>query len=622
MLRREFPRALLVSAAGVAFTAQPARASPSGSSVYERTAAEVKAGVMPADTRYPPLHVLRYGANAAAGVTDMTAAFRAALQVAAVDGGSVFAPAQSYRISAPLVLSPGVTLCGDGPDATTLEHHIDSAGAVAVTLGNSNTELSSGCGLRNLCIRMHVANTAAIMLRATVGAWVENVQLLGDGHDFSYTGCVICGGSSVGGFFNVLQNVYAEHFHVGFQFTDLGVPATNQIFINCSAFGDYGYGDRTSVGVQFTATARPNSGDSGESSIWLGGDFESCATGVSLSARTEYTQWFGARFESNGIDVDFGTNTSGTARNAFFGPANSFNTRGSLRPDNGYYLGPYCSGIHISRGAGDVGTNIAIGNSAHTLGSISTGSNNVALGVGALAGQMTGQRCVAVGNATLTAATAGDNTAIGHGAGITLSGGTQNTFHGANAGSSLTTGSCNTAVGHNAQCGTSGDGNLAIGCNAGTAASPHTLSASHQAVFGDSSLANAYIQVPWTTAADRRDARDVVPLVRCLDFVSNLQPVSFQVHHRNHDSGTPGGDESLAAARHAGLLAQDVGDALRKHGFDPRLVVDASEPDKLGLTYERLIPFLTGAVTDLARELRSLRVDFEHLARASRPDGA
>jgi len=422
-----------------------------------------------------------------------------------------------------------------------------------------------------------------VRLRATIGASVENVQLLGDGHTFSYTGCLIQGGSSVGCFFNVLQNVYAEHFNVGFQFTDLGTPATNQTFVNCSAFGDYGYGNKTSVGVLFTAAKAPNSGVSGESSLWLGGDFENCGTGVALSGRTEYTQWFGARFEANGIDVDFGTNTTGTARNAFYGPTNSFNFIGSLRPDNGYYLGPLCSGVHISRGASAHASNIAIGDSANTLGSITSGTDNVAVGVGALPALKTGQHCVAIGNS---------------------------------AGGSLDRGSRNTAVGYNAQCGSSGDGNIAIGFNAGTRSSPHELAGSRQAVFGDSSLANAYIQVPWTVVADRRDATDVSALRGCLSVVCALRPVSFRMDDRRRDDRAAAADASRSAQPHAGLLAQEVAGALREHGFDPGLVVDATDPDKLGLTYERLIPLLVGAVGELTLQVRSLSGELDKLHRS------
>src|SRR6202035_1703251 len=104
-----------------------------------------------------------------------------------------------------------------------------------------------------------------------------------------------------------------------------------------------------------------------------------------------------ARFEGNAMDVDFGTNTSGTARNSFYGPTNSFKFTGSLRPDDAYYLGPYCSGVHISRGAGGPGSNIAIGNSALTLAKIATGGNNVALGVSACSWLTSGSNHTVIG---------------------------------------------------------------------------------------------------------------------------------------------------------------------------------------------------------------------------------
>jgi hypothetical protein len=69
------------------------------------------------------------------------------------------------------------------------------------------------------------------------------------------------------------------------------------------------------------------------------------------------------------------------------------------------------------------------------------------------------------------------------------------------------------------------------------------------------------------------------------------------------------------APAHAGLIAQDVASALRQSGLDPGLVVDASDPDKLGLTCERLIPFLAGAIADLKSQVRALTHDLERLRR-------
>jgi hypothetical protein len=235
-----------------------------------------------------------------------------------------------------------------------------------------------------------------------------------------------------------------------------------------------------------------------------------------------------------------------------------------------------------------------------------------------LAEQKTGEHCVAVGNSALAATSASDNTAVGQSAGVAVSSGAQNTLHGASAGNALTSGSRNTALGCNAQCGISGDGNIAIGFNAGTASSPHVLSGSHQAVFGDSSLANAYLQVPWTTAADRRDTTEVTPLGSCLDAVCALRPVSLRTIDR-HPVAEAADSAHKHRQLHAGFIAQDVASALREHGFDPDLVVDASDPERLGLTYAQLIPFLASGIADLASQLRSLRNELDTLRSARKP---
>lgn len=57
-----------------------------GQLLYPRTAAEIAAGVTPANYAYPPLTVNRYGSNAVPGTTDMTAAVNAAIAVANATG--------------------------------------------------------------------------------------------------------------------------------------------------------------------------------------------------------------------------------------------------------------------------------------------------------------------------------------------------------------------------------------------------------------------------------------------------------------------------------------------------------------------------------------------------------
>jgi hypothetical protein len=64
-----------------------------------RTPAEIAAGVMPANYSYPPNHVLRYGTITNPGVTDMTTAIQACIDVAAHGPGQVIFDPGNYLIT-------------------------------------------------------------------------------------------------------------------------------------------------------------------------------------------------------------------------------------------------------------------------------------------------------------------------------------------------------------------------------------------------------------------------------------------------------------------------------------------------------------------------------------------
>jgi hypothetical protein len=471
------------------------------------TAAEIAAGVTPVNYGYPPMYADRYGANTVPGTTDRTVPIQNALAVATVYGGTAHFSGKN-KITAGLVIPAGVVLQGDGGasgNATTLEHWITATNSVAVTLGTSDTGLSYYPGLRDVSVNMHVANTTGILLRSTCGADLENVMVNGDGVIFTYTGVIIQGGTGgFSNFFNVLKNVYCAHIHKGFQFTDAGTFSTISTFINCSAFGDVA-SDPTSIGVEFIDNGN---GPNGLNSVFIGGNIEDCGTGVKFANNTQGTSWFGQRFEANGVDIDWGNNTV-TGLNTFFGYGHSYTTTGS-RFDNGIIYGQNFNNIYISSGLNYVPRNIAIGLSA--LGAVTGGSGaNVAVGQEALLGLLTATQNTAIGDSALKATTANNNTAVGTGALIVDTTGAQNTAVGAGAGSSMTTGADCTAVGYNAQSGSTGNNNLALGYNAGTASSPHTIAAaeSNRIVIGDSNISNMYSQVDLTVVSDERDKRDI-----------------------------------------------------------------------------------------------------------------
>jgi hypothetical protein len=104
--------------------------------------------------------------------------------------------------------------------------------------------------------------------------------------------------------------------------------------------------------------------------------------------------------------------------------------------------------IPISRGAGSITSNIAIGSNALNANTTGTnnislglnaldingiGSNNTAIGVNSLGANINGNNNVAIGSNALTLSTVGNNIAIGAGAGSTATTGTNNCFLGNNA---------------------------------------------------------------------------------------------------------------------------------------------------------------------------------------------
>jgi hypothetical protein len=129
--------------------------------------------------------------------------------------------------------------------------------------------------------------------------------------------------------------------------------------------------------------------------------------------------------------------------------------------------------------------NVVVGSNAGKA--ISSGGSHTALGNAALKTMATGTNCTAVGASALELCTGNGNTAVGSGAGDAVSSATNNTLIGTNAGGAITTAPDNVAVGVNAlstlSTGTgkntaigedallncTGNTNVAIGFNVGSA---------------------------------------------------------------------------------------------------------------------------------------------------------
>jgi hypothetical protein len=229
------------------------------------------------------------------------------------------------------------------------------------------------------------------------------------------------------------------------------------------------------------------------------------------------------------------------------------------------------------------GDNVAIGYQA--MGSATIGENSIAIGSNALCNG--GGDCnIAVGFLTMVSAqsTARANMAIGHGAGLNISSGVGNI-----------------GIGYQALlCTTTGRNNVEIGANNFAIAQyepPFVITNQcNRVVMGSTATTNAYIQVGWTQVSDIRDKTEVTALPVGLDFITQLEPISYRFKESRE------GDEAVGPTRY-GFSAQQV---LEAEGENP-VVVDTEDLDKLKITDANLIPILVQAIKDLKAEVDELK---------------
>ena len=234
------------------------------------------------------------------GVADDTEAFRkAAASPALAKGGVMHVPPGNCLISSTIAPPNFVVIQGENVRASVITCSV--ASVPCFRFGTSDSVFNNGGGARDLQINLTNKTSIGIKLNATVNAEIRNVRVEG------YTGvidstrtniCVDIDGRNVSSFFNLIQNVQAAHCHQGFVVRSTGTTgATQQVFINASAFTDYPHGDTTGIGFNFI--------DAGDSSVIIGGDAEGNSIGLWLQggANTASVNSFGLRFEANKYDI-------------------------------------------------------------------------------------------------------------------------------------------------------------------------------------------------------------------------------------------------------------------------------------------------------------------------------
>jgi len=238
------------------------------------------------------------------------------------------------------------------------------------------------------------------------------------------------------------------------------------------------------------------------------------------------------------------------------------------------------------------------------------GTYNVATGFQALYNNNTGGYNVATGAYAMEAITTGD----------------RNSAYGARALSSFTSGSFNTAFGFHAlylegsSC--TGSDNTAFGAYAGFAPQGScdlnnttalgylaTVTASNQVRIGNSGVTSIGGQVSWSTLSDGRFKKDLRKDVSGLDFINELNPVSYTLDKDAFDKflGIPDSiriqhpEARKTPQQQVGFVAQEVEAVIKKSGYVfSGVETPQNENDPYTIRYAEFVVPLVKAVQELS----------------------
>lgn len=252
-------------------------------------------------------------------------------------------------------------------------------------------------------------------------------------------------------------------------------------------------------------------------------------------------------------------------------------TSGTSNTNVGYHAG-YTNTTGSSR--------TILGNEASKY---NVGNFNVAIGTQAMTGNASGS-------------THNSSVAIGHQAGASVTGGGQATIVGYQAGAQLTSGWYNTFLG--AQAGdnvTTGENNIVIGRTSD--ASSGTVS--NEITLGNSSISTLRCAVTSITSlSDERDKSEIKDLEYGLAFIDALQPREFVWNNRVETNKD--GEEFFSSnkgKKDFGFIAQEV----KELDNDTLRLVYDENPEKLELSYGKLVPVLVQAIKELKAEIELLK---------------
>jgi Pectate lyase superfamily protein len=147
---------------------------------YDITAAETAAGVTPTNYNIVPLNILRYGADPS-GVANSDSAIQAAIDVAAINGGTVYIPSGVYRLAIGLTISDeaqgGIKIIGDGWQTVT-GSYATSAGSRLYYYGTGNLFSINGSSssnvVDNIWLQSFSIENKSGVVGSTIGIQISN----------------------------------------------------------------------------------------------------------------------------------------------------------------------------------------------------------------------------------------------------------------------------------------------------------------------------------------------------------------------------------------------------------------------------------------------------------------
>lgn len=251
-------------------------------------------------------------------------------------------------------------------------------------------------------------------------------------------------------------------------------------------------------------------------------------------------------------------------------------------------------------------------NGSYTLTANTTGDKNVALGANALAYTTTGSRNTAVGEMAMFYNTTGSNNSAYGSSPLTTISGSYNCAFGAEAlfyefPDAGCTDSYNSALGDfsfmpNTQYCPGYNNTTALGRNS-------KVTASNQVRIGNSGVTSIGGQVGWSNLSDGRFKRDIRNDVSGLDFIKELNPVSYLLDKDAIDKflGIPDSIRIEHAAtgkisqRQVGFVAQDVEAIIKKSGYVfSGIEAPQNENDTYAIRYAEFVVPLVKAAQELS----------------------